>query len=364
MRRTTRSLRSSLFPFGVLAGAAWLSAGCGSAVGGEPPGQQLPEPQSQEQPQSVTKSVLDGEVLAAALSEQASMEAQGVSLRARAWLAADAYVTSYKTSGGATLGTQMIGKNSLASGLPTIKQNESLNDFRVRARLDNSLHLADLSTDTIWFTPNRNAPDAPGTPPASGLKTESSPLDQVAAALAACNDRANITCGKTIGYWDPQNGPPPATMRSWNRTGRGGATFSAYGSAGYAAVCAHGGGANFLWQVDSERIFRLNPESFVVQIPPLAFFSITVGDGYNAHDCGFLNAGCNFYYEFNQANQHFHVSQSSNGPIETFCGSITDHALIQYSSAVAFGLPGGPEFDYPGDVPINNSDILDFEIYN
>src|SRR5260221_6586226 len=72
------------------------AAGCGDAQ------------QVDTQQPTATRSVLNAEMLNAALEEQSSFEAAGVNLRARAWLRPDAYVAEYQTTAGAMLGTQRI----------------------------------------------------------------------------------------------------------------------------------------------------------------------------------------------------------------------------------------------------------------
>ena len=280
----------------------------------------------------VTQAALDAEMLTSALSQEASLEAAGVVLRERAWLSPDAFVASYETPEGTTLATQLIGKNSLTKAIPTMLQDETFDDFALRATNHPVLRVKEIATDTVWFKP---ASDAETGDDRIGKTVQGlSDLELVAQQLAACDSMARSNCNETVGYY-ASGWPGPTTVAGgkWTRTAKGAASFTARGSAFYVAVCAHAPQTVFQWTSDSYRFYSFNPAKLLQNVPPLAFFSLAVGTGWRRHTCGFLEI-CSQYVDFNQWTHHFSVMPlgGGNGLVQTFCGNVTDQNRINFSN--------------------------------
>lgn len=344
--------------------SVWFAIGCGSPQEGEA---QESNPQSRElQPSPVPQSTLDPVMLHAALDEQHSFEAMGVSLKARAWFQADSYVAQYQTSDGTLLGTQRIGKESLIAGveLPTLAKGESLDDFKKRTNVTGPTRVADLSTDQIWFTPAKieAGREAPGV----GTVRAASTIADVAAALVACNKLARHNClNETVGYFDAHAASTdptanPAAVFTWAfssgvdplQRGSGGLELGsakdyglARGTAAYSAACAGSVAATFEFNVSNAAQGIKTISNWSQSIPPLSMFGMAVGEGWNDFHCGPLTPGCRYRVDFNAADFNFRVSPGNN--LETFCGKVTTQQSIYYSDAcnetIGTGCPGFTE---------------------
>jgi hypothetical protein len=318
---------------------------------------------------TASRSVLDREMLAAALDEQKSFEALGVSLKSRAWLRPDAYVANYQAAEGGVVGTQRIGTKSLNDGidLPTRAEGESFADFEQRANAVDSRPVAELATDQLWFSPDQDQAD-PATRSDRVAVTSSalSDLEQIAQALAACDTMARRSClSDTVGY-SAQGSSPPVRMFDWavsfgtevvqmhgatggatiSRTPGGIASANGRGSAAFSAICTRGASSTFTVNVSRARFGLRTPASFAMTVAPVNFFGFVLGEGWNYNDCGFGNAMCSFRFDFNQANMTVRASEGGN--LHTFCGQITDHSSINEADACVprLGLHCG-SFTFP-----------------
>ncbi len=328
------------------------AAGCGDAQ------------QVDTQQPTATRSVLNAEMLNAALEEQSSFEAAGVNLRARAWLRPDAYVAEYQTTAGAMLGTQRIGKGSVLDGqeLPMLTRGESFDDFARRAKAAGAMHVAELSADQIWFQVDPDAVDELKNPTGIAKVNQASTLEDVARALAACNSMAINSClNETVGYIGPGGGPPPRPVFRWAFTaggsmaqsGSGGASIGSgtgfglgRGSAAYSAMCAGSVTATLKFTVANARFGIMTLPRITVFADPLGFFGLVIGEGWNNSRCSALDPTCNYKLDFNQADFTFVVSPGNN--LETFCGQVTDQRQIKFAEPCdpLFGH-GCPDFSFP-----------------
>lgn len=345
LTHSKRNPRARIVQHAFCLAAGLSSAGC-LASQGEDPQAQRPEP-------TASQSVLDPEMLAAALDEQRSFEALGMNLKTRAWLKPDAYVANYQVAEGGVIGTQRVGTQTLLDGinLPMREEGESLDDFQQRANAADSMHVAELATDQLWFTPDPGqADEATHSDRVAVTRSALSDLEQIAQALTACDTMARRSClSDTVGY-DVQGTPPPGRMFDWAVTfnteviqmhGTGGATISrtpggravanGRGSAAFSAICTRGASSTFTMTLSQPRFSLPSGAVITATVAPLNFFGFVLGEGWRYKDCGFGNAMCGFRYDFNQVNVAVRASEGGN--LHTFCGQITDHAGVNEADA-------------------------------
>jgi hypothetical protein len=308
-------------------------------------------------------------MLAAALDEQKSFEAIGISLKTRAWLRPDAYVANYQSAEGGVMGTQRIGTKSLSDkiDLPMREEGESFDHFEQRANSVDSMHVAESATDLIWFSPNQDQVDQAEHSDRVAVTTSAlSDLEQIAQMLAACDTMARRGClSEPVGY-SVQGSSPPARTFDWavsfgtdviqQHGATGGASMSTTpggiavangrGSAAFSAICTRGATSTFTVRVSRPRFDLRTPALFTATVAPLNFFGFVVGEGYNLHDCGPVNAMCRYRFDFNQVDVK--VQASEGGNLHTFCGQITDHSTVNTASACVprLGLNCG-SFSFP-----------------
>jgi hypothetical protein len=326
--------------------ATLLSASCAGTTSEDVQGDDSHEADAQEP--MATQAVLDQQMLSAALDEQKSLEALGVSLKTRAWLRADAYVANYQNADGAFLGTQRVGPSSLMQGivLPTVEEGERFDDFEKRNNTVGSMHVAELSKDVLWFKPEQKQLEQVGQPGNDGnvavTSAALSDLELVAQALAACDKMARTSCNDPVGYHESFERLPLSVFgwavtfgRALTQFGGGGAGTgsgidfgSARGDAAFSAVCARSVTATFNFQVSRPRFNIMSVEKFSTTVAPLNFFGLVIGEGWHDSECS--GPACNYVVEFNQANMSFQVSPGEN--VQTFCGHITQQDNIFYSN--------------------------------